>query len=254
MVRQAPGFRWREIERTKPNRLIIKCLLRPSRIDSPPGAPPPVWPGTLAFDSPAFRQALRNCDSCKFFAIAEMVEWSKPLGCSPSNPSGKPRRFKSCSPHQCAPDADGDASGLQTHDRLFGPGVPRACSGIAYTPVLETGVLGYESSSLSGPTLVCAPGGTVYAAASKTVTSGYLGSNSSGRTMRRNAKWKSGGTATPALVASTAAPMRRRKPSYGLAAVRSKREGPFGRLGSRRSVSAIRILGGATHRDAHLCR
>jgi hypothetical protein len=41
--------------------------------------------------------------------------------------------------------------------------------------------------------------------------------------------------------------LRRRKPSYGLAAARSKREGPSGRLGSRPSVSArltIRKLGG----------
>ena len=34
-------------------------------------------------------------------------------------------------------------------------------------------------------------------------------------------------------------PMRRRKPSYGLAAARSKRERPSGRLGSRPSVSAM---------------
>ena len=82
------------------------------------------------------------------------VSRSKPLGCSPSNPLGKPRRFESCSPHQCAPDADGDASGLQTHDWLFesAPECQRACGGIAYTPVLETGVFGHESSSLSRPT------------------------------------------------------------------------------------------------------
>src|ERR1039457_24726 len=36
-------------------------------------------------------------------------------------------------------------------------------------------------------------------------------------------------------------PRRRRKPSYGLAAARSKREGSSGPLGSRPSVSAIRI-------------
>jgi len=61
--------------------------------------------------------------------------------------------------------------------------------------------------------------------------------------MRRNAKWRSGGTATPVLVASTATrrSMRRRKPSYGLAAARSKREGPSGRLGSRPSVSAKKL-------------
>ena len=47
------------------------------------------------------------------------VSWSKPLRCSSSNLSGKPRRFESRSPHQCAPDADGDASGLQTHDWPF---------------------------------------------------------------------------------------------------------------------------------------